>query len=83
MLVREAMRNEASTVPLGTTVKSALAMLANARITSMPVASANGKVRGIVSEADLIRDGMSADSRLHEIHREDFRSTATSPSTSS
>ena len=34
--------------------------------------SANGKLRGIISEADLIRDGISADSRLHEIHREDF-----------
>ena len=72
MLVREVMSNEAITVPLGTTVKSALAMLASARITSMPVVSASGKLRGIVSEADLIRDGVSADSRLHEIQREDF-----------
>ena len=61
MLVREVMSNEAITVPLGTTVKSALAVLASARITSLPVVSASGKLRGIVSEADLIRDGVSAD----------------------
>jgi len=66
-LVREVMSNEAITVPLGTTVKSALALLASARITSLPVVSASGKLRGIVSEADLIRDGVSADARLHEI----------------
>ena len=71
MLVREVMSNEAITVPLGTTVKSALAVLASARITSVPVVSASGKLRGIVSEADLIRDGVSADARLHEIPRED------------
>jgi CBS domain-containing protein len=72
MLVREVMSNEAITVPLGSPVKSALAILASARITSMPVVSASGRLRGIFSEADLIRDGVSADSRLHEIHREDF-----------
>ena len=72
MLVREVMSNEAITVPLGRPVKSALAMLESARITSMPVVSANGELRGIVSEADLIHDGVSADSRLHEIQREDF-----------
>jgi Mg/Co/Ni transporter MgtE len=52
-------------------VKSALAVLASAQITSVPVVSASGKLRGIVSEADLIRDGVSADARLHEIPRED------------
>jgi CBS domain-containing protein len=67
MLVREVMSNEAITVPLGTTVKSALAVLAGGRITSVPVVSASGKLRGIVSEADLIRDGVSSDARLHEI----------------
>ena len=43
MLVREVMSNEAITVPLGTTVKSALAVLSSARITSLPVVSASGK----------------------------------------
>jgi CBS domain-containing protein len=71
MLVREVMSNEAITVPLGTTVKSALAVLASARITSAPVVTASGKLRGIVSEADLIPDRMTADARLHELPRED------------
>jgi CBS domain-containing protein len=70
MLVREVMSNQAITVPLGTTVKSALAVLASAGITSVPVVTASGKLRGIVSEADLIRDAVSADSRLHEIPHE-------------
>jgi CBS domain-containing protein len=70
MLVREVMSNQAITVPLGTTVKSALAVLAGARITSVPVVSTGGKLRGIVSEADLIRDGVQADVRLREIPRE-------------
>jgi CBS domain-containing protein len=71
MLVREVMSNEAITVQLGTTVKSALAVLASAEITSVPVVSASGKLRGIVSEADLIRDAVTIDARLHEIPRED------------
>lgn len=72
MLVREVMSNEAITVSLGTSVKSALAVLASARITSMPVVSPNGKLVGIVSEADLIRNGASTDARVHTIQREDF-----------
>ena len=32
--------------------------------------SASGKLRGIVSEADLIRDTVTADARLHEIPQE-------------
>ncbi len=67
MLVREVMSNGCVTVPLGTTVKTALARLASAQITSMPVVSESGKLRGIVSEADLIRDSVVSDSRLREI----------------
>jgi CBS domain-containing protein len=70
MLVREVMSNECISVTVGTTVKSALARLASAGITSMPVVSPSGKLRGIISEADLIRDGVSADARLHEIPQE-------------
>jgi len=72
MLVREVMSNQCITVPMGTTVKSALARLASTGITSMPVVSPSGKLRGIVSEADLIRDAVSADARLHEIPQENM-----------
>jgi len=72
MLVREVMSTDPITVPLGTSLKSARALLAGAGITSLPVVSASGKLRGIVSEADLIRDEVSPDARLHEIPREDI-----------
>jgi CBS domain-containing protein len=61
------MSNGCITVALGTPVKSALARLASAGITAMPVVGQSGKLRGIVSEADLIRDGVTSDSRLREI----------------
>jgi CBS domain-containing protein len=70
MLVREVMSNGAITVPLGTPVKSALATLARAGITSLPVVNDAGKLCGIVSEADLIRDGVCSDVRKHEIRQE-------------
>lgn len=70
MLVREVMSNGVVTVPLGSTVKSALALLASSGITSLPVVGGSGKIHGIVSEADLIRDGVARDSRLTEIPRE-------------
>lgn len=73
MLVREIMSDQAITVPVGTTVKTALTLLASAGITSLPVVSASGELRGIVSEADLIRDGVSADARLHEIPQENVQ----------
>jgi CBS-domain-containing membrane protein len=72
MVVRGVMSNEAITVPLGKLVGPAPAMLESARITSMPVVSANREPCGVTSGADLIHDGVSANSRLHEIHREDF-----------
>jgi CBS domain-containing protein len=71
MLVREVMSSDAITVTLGTTVKAARALLAGAGITSLPVVSASGKLCGIVSEADLIRDEVGPDPRLHEIPLED------------
>ena len=69
MLVREVMSNGCITVPLGTPVKTALARLSSAGITAMPVVGQSGKLRGIVSEADLIRGSVASDSRLHEIPR--------------
>jgi CBS domain-containing protein len=67
MLVREVMSNGCITVTLGTPVKTALARLSSAGITAMPVVSHSGRLRGIVSEADLIRESVASDLRLHEI----------------
>jgi len=67
MLVRELMTPDPVTVTPGTPVKTALALLAEHRITSMPVVGRRGRVRGVVSEADLIRDLVPADPRKHEL----------------
>lgn len=67
MLVREVMSNGCITVALGTSVKTALARLSSAGITAMPVVGHSGRIRGIVSEADLIRESVASDQRLHEI----------------
>jgi len=65
MLVREVMSTSPVTVHVGSTVQSALQTMASARVTSLPVVSRHGRLHGIVSEADLIRDRVPADPRMH------------------
>lgn len=67
MLVHEVMSTNPVTARADTPVKEALAMLAEHRVTSLPVVNADGKIRGVVSEADLIRDLLVRDPRAHEI----------------
>lgn len=67
MLVREVMTTDPITVRLGTTIQATLLVLADAGVTSLPVVAADGRLRGVVSEADLIRDRVGRDPRLHEI----------------
>lgn len=67
MLVFEVMTKDPVTVPEGTPVKTALARLAELRVTSLPVVGRDGKVVGVVSEADLIRELLARDPRVHEI----------------
>jgi CBS domain-containing protein len=50
-----------------TPVKTALRLLAENHITSMPVLDQAGRLHGVVSEADLIRDMVGPDARAHEI----------------
>lgn len=71
MLVREVMTPDPVTVRAGTTVKAALRLLDDLEVTSLPVTSADRKIRGVVSEADLIRELVSPDARLHEIPVQD------------
>jgi CBS domain-containing protein len=66
MLVRELMTQDPVTVTPATPVKVALAFLAEHRITSLPVLGSHGRLRGVVSEADLIRDRVHPDQRAHE-----------------
>ncbi|MDP3894624.1 CBS domain-containing protein, partial [Nocardioides sp.] len=65
MLVREVMTTPAVTVHVETSVKTALTLLAEHSVTSLPVVGHDGQVIGVVSEADLIRDGIPQDIRLH------------------
>jgi CBS domain-containing protein len=66
MLVRELMTADPVTVTTATPVKTALGLLAEHRITSMPVLGRKGRLRGVVSEADLIKNLVLPDQRAHE-----------------
>lgn len=65
MLVRELMTTHAVTVKPGTSMKAALRLLSDHDITAMPVVNGTGHLLGIVSEADLIRDLLPEDPRVH------------------
>jgi len=67
MLVRELMTPNPLTVLSVTPVKTALRLLAENHITSMPVLDRAGRLIGVVSEADLIRDLVGPDARAHEL----------------
>lgn len=65
MRASEIMTRDVVTVRVGTTVREAIALLAEHRITSLPVLDEDGNVVGIVSEVDLLRDRMPHDPRAH------------------
>ena len=65
MLVREVMSTSPVTVRRGSTVQAALQAMAAACVTALPVVSSQGRLRGIVSEFDLIRDRVPSDPRMH------------------
>lgn len=67
MLVREAMSTTPTTVTPDTRIKAALTLLAEHRLTALPVVDEHGQLHGMVSEADLIRESLPRDPRLHEI----------------
>lgn len=64
MIVHEVMTSPAVTVPTGTSLKHAVALLARHGVTSLPVVDDDGRVCGVVSEADLVRESAAADRRL-------------------
>ena len=67
MLVQDVMAHDPVTVTEDTPVKDAIGLLAKHHITAMPVLTHSGRLRGVVSEADLIRDLVTSDPRTHEI----------------
>jgi len=66
MFVQDVMTGDPVTVRTGTAVKEALMLLACHGVTSMPVVSAGHRIRGVVSEADLIRESVARDPRVQE-----------------
>ena len=70
MLVREVMTTGAVTVRPDTPTKVALRMLDGHAITSMPVVQ-DGRIVGVVSEADLLRNTVPRDGRTHLLPIED------------
>ena len=66
MFVQDVMTADPVTVRTGTAVKEALVLLARHGVTSMPVVSAGRRIRGVVSEADLIRESVARDPRVQE-----------------
>jgi CBS domain-containing protein len=65
MFARELMTTVAVTVSPDLPVKDALALLEQHRITAAPVVDPAGRIQGVVSEVDLIRDLVPPDQRAH------------------
>jgi CBS domain-containing protein len=64
MMVRELMTPDPVSVRTDTRVKTALALLDENDITTLPVVAADGRLCGVVSEADLIREFIDRDPRM-------------------
>lgn len=70
MLVRDVMTQPAITVSAKASVKDGLRLLDRHRVTAMPVVAGDGRLLGIVSEADLLRDAVRHDERTTLIPHE-------------
>jgi len=66
MLVREIMTSPAYSVPVGAPLVAALRMMATARVSSLPVLDDGGCVVGIISETDVLEEGLEPDPRAHK-----------------
>jgi CBS domain-containing protein len=63
MLVRDVMTTAVVSVTPDATVREALRLLDRHSITSLPVVGADGRLEGVVSEADLLRESVPQDAR--------------------
>jgi CBS domain-containing protein len=66
MLVREVMTSPAVTVEPDLSLKQAIRLLDEHQITAMPVIDGERRLVGVVSDADVLRDAVPADRRVHE-----------------
>lgn len=69
--MQDVMTRDPLTVTPETRVKQAVTLLAERKISALPVVDSRGHVFGIVSEADLIRDAFAHDARAHELPHDD------------
>lgn len=67
MLVREVMSSPAATVRGDASLKEAISLLERHDVSAMPVVDGAGRLVGVVSEADVIRELVVPDQRAHEI----------------
>jgi CBS-domain-containing membrane protein len=65
MFIQDVMTRDPATVSIHTTTKQAAAVLAERHISAMPVLDREGRLCGVVSEADLIREAFARDPRAH------------------
>lgn len=65
MLVREIMTSPAYRVHESASLEAALQTLVTSRVTSLPVVDDGGRLVGIISEADVLREHLAADPRAH------------------
>jgi CBS-domain-containing membrane protein len=65
MLVRDVMTSPAITVAAHTSVKEGLRLLDRHSVTALPVVAPDGRLLGIVSEADLLKEAVRHDDRVH------------------
>src|SRR5215218_9662531 len=67
MLVKDVMSHHVAVVAPSTPVDDALHLLVDRRVTTLPVTDDDGRVVGILSEADLLGHLLSRDPRAHQI----------------
>jgi CBS domain-containing protein len=67
MLVQEIMTRQPTTVSRETPLRHAAQVLVDLQISSLPVLDGHGRLCGVVSEADLIRDAFVPDARGHMV----------------
>jgi CBS domain-containing protein len=67
MLVRDVMTTQVVTVTPKTSLKKATELLDEHSITALPVVDDHGRLVGVLSEADVLRDGLLPDPTAHEI----------------
>jgi len=66
MLVTDVMTRQPVSVTTDWRVKQAAILAAEREVSALPVVDHRGRICGIVSDADLIRDAFAHDSRAHE-----------------